>query len=115
MRGHEKIIAMRHRGLRPKIVFVNDFSYRGDTDWFENGEHATVSVEGDNPHRADYRFSVGLTVSISADSRERGQALADAFKRHGAAVVAVGSPCGWSDVWRKPQGDTTTSQEVSHG
>ena len=67
MNGHEKIIAMRQAGKAPKIVFLND--YPCNTDWFENGDHATVFISQlDDPKTLDLRFLVGLTVSATGST-----------------------------------------------
>lgn len=108
MRGHEQIIAMRKAGKRPSIVFLNDHEcMRGELDWRQYGEHATVEVHGDQPEWLDLRFLIGMRVSITASSVKRGQRFMDACKRAGAATVAAGY-CErvngrfegvWSDVW----------------
>lgn len=123
MRGHEKLIAMRQRGLRPAIVFVNDFLC--PTDWFETGDrHVTVSVAGDALHRADLRFLVGLTVSATSYDEARAKALLQACQRAGAAVVGVGHclgdgplrGTGWFEVWRNPAYlPQAQVAEVAHG
>lgn len=115
MRGHEKLIAMRKAGMRPAIVFLNDFIC--PTNWFETGDkHVTVSVVGEALHRVDLRFLVGLTVSATSYDESRAKALLQACQRAGAAVVGAGhclgegqiGGTGWCEVWRKPA-------EASHG
>lgn len=109
MRGHEAIIAMRKAGMRPAMVFLNDFAC--DTDWHKWGDHATVDVSGEKPEWADLRFLVGLTVSITSKSEKRAKRFLEACKRAGCVTVAAGSPefydgrwnPAWSEVWRKPQ------------
>lgn len=129
MRGHEKLIALRQRGLRPAIVFVNDFLC--PTDWFETGDrHVTVSVAGDALHRADLRFLVGLTVSATSYDEARAKALMQACQRADAALVGAGHclgdgprcGTGWCEVWRNPAylqtvrpTDAAQGAEVSHG
>ncbi len=107
MRGHEPILAMRQKGRKPSIVFVND--YPCDTDWTANGDHATVSVVGDRLASLDLRFLVGLRVSISGTDERRVKGLFEAAKQAGSAVVgaSVTDPAkrpwqqdGWCEVWR---------------
>ena len=115
MKGHEKLIALRNQGLRPSMVFINDFLC--PTDWFETGDrHITICVAGDKLDRVDLRFLVGLTVSATRYDENRAKELMDACKRGGAAVVGAGHcmgdgprrGTGWCEVWRKEQG-------VNHG
>ena len=106
MRGHDAIVAMRTKGRKPAIVFLND--HPCDTDWHQTGEHATVCVDGDQPELLDLRFVQGLTVSISASTRDRAERLMSACKQAGASTVAAGvnEPEGhgrfrsaWSAIW----------------
>lgn len=108
MRGHEHIIAMRLRGTAPKFVFVNDWPCK--TDWFEHADHATVCTHGDVVQLLDFRFLVGLRVSISATSEVRAKALLEQAKAAGARTVAAchvqpeKHPCeqtGWCEIFHK--------------
>ena len=108
MRGHENLIRMRVEGLRPKIVFVNDYPCK--TDWFDHKEHATVCTENDPLSSLDLRFLVGLRVSISATTESRAKALFERVKAAGAAVVAAvhvqhekhhTAQSGWCEVFKK--------------
>lgn len=108
MRGHEKIIEMRRAGKTPRHVFVND--YPCQTDWFETGDHATISVAGDDAALLDLRCLVNLTVHIIGSTEARAKALLEACKRAGAAVVAAChvqadrhqfDQSGWSAIWRR--------------
>lgn len=103
MRGHTEIIRLRMQGVCPKVVFLND--YPCQTDWFETGDHATVSTHNDAISALDLRFLAGLTVSISADTESRAKRLFERAKTCGAAVVAAchATPCGppgWSQIYR---------------
>lgn len=98
MRGHERIIDMRRAGMRPAIVFLNDYPCK--TDWPEHGDHATVCVAGDQPEWLDLRFLVGMRVSVSASTEARGRRFMAACQKAGAATVGVGSD-SWSEVWHK--------------
>ncbi len=115
MRGHDQVIALRLRGRKPGIVFVNDYQCR--TDWLENNDHATICVDGDVPELLDLRCLHGLRVSISASSIARGKRLMDACKCAGCITVAAGASQDrggwfesiWSDVWHQEE------IEVAHG
>lgn len=113
MRGHDKLIALRLKGRKPRIVFVND--YPCDIDWFENpGSAVTVCTAGDDLQTIDLRFLVGLTVSVSSPTENRAKALFEACKRY-AAVVAAGCCTGrngWAAVWRR---DTDTNNTETQG
>jgi hypothetical protein len=98
MRGHKPIIAMRKRGVAPKIVFLNDFPCQTSEEWQNPGEkhgeiwpadHATVSTSGDQISSLDLRFLVGLKVSITSDSEGRAKALFAKAKSSGAMSVAA--------------------------
>lgn len=107
MRGHEKVIEARIAGKKPNIVFLNDYPCK--TNWFETGEHATVSTDCDSISSLDLRFLVGLRVSISALTEQRAKALFERVKAAGAAVVAAChvqdlnplDASGWVNVYHK--------------
>ena len=110
MRGHEKIIEMRRAGKTPRHVFVND--YPCQTDWFETGEHATISVAGDDAALLDLRCLVNLTVHIIGSTEARAKSLAQRCKEFGAAIVAAShlrddqqphQQTGWFEVWRRTE------------
>jgi hypothetical protein len=91
MRGHELLIEMRLRGLKPELVFLVDAPV--DNKWREPTDTPEVSVFTDVPERADLRFLVGLRVSISASTESRAKAFFEAAKAAGAEIVAS----GWSE------------------
>jgi len=109
MRGHEPIIAMRMRRLAPSFVFINDFPC--DTSWFDDGDHATVSVAGDHIETLNLHFLVGLRVSISSESETRCKALYEACKRIGVETVAAchttgaWPPKGWTAIYKRNQSE----------
>lgn len=111
MRGHDLIIRNRMAGIRPVVVFMNDWPCLPLA--FEDGN--TVSTDGEPVDLMDLRFVVGLVVSISSESETRAKQLFEACKAAGATMVAAchqhsGLPVeqkGWAEVWKKP--------EVSHG
>ncbi len=87
MRGDTDIIRARLDRMAPSFVFVNDYPCK--TDWFETREHATVCTHGDALSSMDFRFLVGLRVSVSATTEERAKALFERIKAAGAAAVAA--------------------------
>ena len=106
MRGHEQLIAMRKAGKAPKFVFLNDYPCK--TDWFETGDHVTISTHGERLESLDLRFLVGMAVSVSSCQENRAKALFNACKRVSCKVVAAchvqeGVPhwkqSGWTEVW----------------
>jgi ATP-dependent Clp protease adapter protein ClpS len=108
MRGQEQIIAARMAGKKPSIVFLNDYPCK--TDWFETGEHVTVCTDGDLMTSMDFRFLIGLRVSISALTEQRAKAIFERVKQAGAGVVAAChvqehqhplDAAGWSFVYHK--------------
>jgi hypothetical protein len=106
MTGHEQIIAMRKRGIKPEIVFINDFPCQ--TDWAEYQEHATVCVHNDLIESLDIRFLVGMAVSVSTTKENRAKALLNACKRASVSIVSVccvnpdqhsSSQTGFAEIW----------------
>jgi hypothetical protein len=116
MKGHEGVIEMRRAGKRPLMVFINDWPC--DVDWFETGSHAAVCTDGDVIGLLDFRFVVGLQVSISSESEERAKALAESCKQYADVVAAhhhipgawPNRQNGWTAVWRRD-----TQREVCLG
>lgn len=107
MHGHIPIIELRLQRKVPKFVFIND--YQCKTDWFENGDGATVCTAGDALSSIDFRFLVGLRVSITSFSETRAKALFRKAIEAGAVTVGAGvsnpakhaldqSEC-WSEVY----------------
>lgn len=109
MKGHTEIIELRKRGIKPNIVFLNDYPCK-DTDWFENNDHATVCTHGDPLSSLDLRYLVGMRVSITALTEARAKALYRLAIEAGADTVAAGhtqagvaphKQSGWSQVYHK--------------
>jgi hypothetical protein len=107
MKGHNTIIASRLCRNKPPFVFVNDYPCK--TDWFETGEQATVCTHADNLANNDFRFLVGCSVSISANTEPRAKELFKRIKDAGATTVAAchiqpsqhaTEQPGWCEVWR---------------
>lgn len=96
MRGHEPILAMRQRGMKPALVFLDlDRNHAPAKSWLEwpgvSPAIPTVWVqEDDAPNRLDLRFLVGLSTVISGTDEARVAALERAAIDAGAhRVVAV--------------------------
>jgi len=111
MRGHENLIAIRQRGMKPKMVFIND--YQCQTDWFETKEHVTICTHGDDIETLDIRFFIGLAVSVSTTQEKRAKALLEACKRALVSVCAVcvietdkhaSEQSGFCEIWRNEHG-----------
>lgn len=83
MRGHHKVIELRQSGKRPAVVFVND--YPTNPAYLDG---TTVDISGDDLAGLDLRFLVGLVVSTGSHNEARAQAILEACKRAGAAMVA---------------------------
>lgn len=102
MQGHESIIKMRMRGAAPSFVFVNDYPCR--TDWFEHGDHATVCIFGDALDSIDFRFLVGMKVSISASTEKRAIELYRMAQESGVKTVAC-TDGNWTKIFHIETGE----------
>ena len=91
MRGHENIIAMRMKGVKPAgLVYLCDYPVRPEfIEWQYASDcmSPNVSVYGDEIGALDMRFVVGLAVDVSGNDAKRVKALAGACKRAGASMV----------------------------
>ncbi len=83
MRGHQKLIELRQSGMRPAVVFVND--YPTNPAYLDG---TTVDISGDDLTGIDLRFLMGLTVSTGSQTEVRAREILEACKRAGAALVA---------------------------
>ena len=96
MRGQDAIIALRQRGKKPALVFLDLMrDHQPDPMWRDWPEVQpaipTVWVQdSDVPARLDLRFLVGLNAVITGRDPERVQQLERAAIEAGAArVIAV--------------------------
>ena len=91
MRGHENIIAMRMKGVKPAgMVWLCDYPIRPEAiEWQYPSDctNPSVSVHGDAIGGIDLRFVVGLPVDVTGTDSARVKALAGACKRAGASMV----------------------------
>ena len=91
MRGHENLIALRKRGLKPSgMVHVCDYPVQPKFlrwDHTEDGTSPTVCVDGDDIASLDLRFVVGLRVDVTGTDAKRVKTLASMCKKVGADTV----------------------------
>ncbi|MDE3021952.1 MAG: hypothetical protein KGI54_08840 [Pseudomonadota bacterium] len=107
MKGHEHLIALRHAGKVPKIVFINDFPCQ--TDWFEHDDHVTICTAGNAISGLDMRFLLDLRVSIMSESESRAKSLFAKAKWFGAKTVAACHvqntyphlQTGWTEIYQE--------------
>lgn len=96
MRGHEGVIAMRRKGVRPDVVWVEvgpDTQLRRDE---EKWGYISVNIpETDHVSRLDLRWAVGLMCMVHGASVA---AVCAALKRAGAARVIGMSDAGITDT-----------------
>lgn len=106
MRGHEPIIAMRQRGKRPAMVYLDlerDHSpMKAWQDW-PDVHPAVPSVwiqPEDVPNRLDLRFLLGLTAVVTGHDAQRVQAVEAAAIEAGAlrVIAAEIDPQGFRTV-----------------
>ena len=102
MQGHQDLIRVRQRGLKPSgPVYLDDYPVDERwTRWLERQTMPTVCTHGDDVGSLDLRFVVGLQVNVTGDRAGRVKALAGACKKAGAsAVFAI---CGdKAAMWKK--------------
>lgn len=97
MRGHEPLIAMRLRGLKPASCWLTDVDAAGLCrewqNWAESRAKPLVLVEpGENLQRLDLRFLVGLDVFVDMVEPDRMRAVVEACDAAGAhRVVGMSS------------------------
>jgi hypothetical protein len=115
MKGHEALISMRMRGESPSIVFIEDDLC--DTNWHapttKSGiplerDQPIISTHGDRLETLDFRFLIGLKVSIGSRVESRAKMLFELAKKAGAKTVAAchiqtGVPInkltGWVEIY----------------
>ena len=90
MRGHEEIIAMRHGGHRPDIIFIhvgidNSGSHLDWQTW--TPKNAEVEIADASLAGLDLRFTVGLLVWVSGQDQGRVSAIHIACLEAGAKRV----------------------------
>lgn len=96
MRGHEPLLAMRRRGVRPFDVWLTDsppprpLSDGTRMDWWAlpKPQTAEVTIEPrDHPARTDLRFVVGMPVHVLIADPVRMRAFVAAAHGAGASCV----------------------------
>lgn len=96
MKGHEKVIDMRTRGVVPTCVFIDDFTVN-KSKWAQEDDFPCISVAGDNIKTLDLRFLIGLDVRATASDEMRAKEIFDAAVSNGAKTVASYSCTGRGD------------------
>lgn len=99
MRGHEPLLAMRRKGLKPAGVWFALEADEGHRSWPQSlgiewrrwpnsTGHATVQIDpADSIGLLDLRFVVGLTAWVQGEDRARVERLHQACQDFGAARV----------------------------
>jgi len=88
MKNHHRIIEMRRAGQKPTMVFLTDYPEQ-DSKWLMDTDHIEVNVFHDVPERADLRFLIGLSVTITTSSKARAKAFFAACVEAGANTVST--------------------------
>ena len=100
MTGHDQLIALRRKGLKPTYVWVSDFA-------FSITDGLTVCVHGDNPDLLDLRFLVGTTALVEGPDPARVERIANACQAIAKRVIAsVIQPAGHGRFEIKKTTDT---------
>lgn len=81
MRGQDEILKMRRAGQSPKWVWVQD----GDVRHLSNDMVALV--EGESPESQDWRFLVGLTVTVSSSDKARAHRIEACCREYAKRVM----------------------------
>lgn len=92
MRGHQPLIAMRMRGVRPALARIETDPMRWPdwADWPEWSRAAMVEIEPrDAPHRLDLRCFVGMPVALGGSDPQRVGVLFAALQAAGASRVVA--------------------------
>lgn len=84
MKGHDQIIQMRMKGVKPPVINIIDHNHFTDPEEFD------VNVFGDPTSKIDLRFVMDCLVTVSSDSQERCDQIEKICIQHGARQVAAG-------------------------
>jgi hypothetical protein len=88
MKNHQAVIDMRRQGSKPTMVFLTDYP-EADGKWSKQDDYIDINVFHDVPERADLRFLIGLSVTITASSKDRAKAFFEACVAAGANTVST--------------------------
>ena len=83
MTGQEKILALRRSGRAPNRIQINDFGFS------VNLGLDVFLLPQDVPEQQDWRFTVGLLVTLSSDSAERMQRIAQSLAPYAKRIIAT--------------------------
>ena len=89
MRGHEELIRLRRKGLKPSgLVYVDDYPVLDKwVAWLTGKTMTTICTHGDDPRTLDFRCLVGLVVNVTGNDPSRVKAIAGMCRKAGASVV----------------------------
>jgi hypothetical protein len=102
MKGHDQLIALRRKGLKPTYVWISDYPWA-----FLDG--LTVNVHGDTPELLDLRFLVGTTALVEGPDQSRVDRIANACEAIAQRVIAN---CNTWDGMRITSTTTTDTEGV---
>ena len=117
MRGHLPLIAMRRRGLRPSLVWIDTDPdvLRCWRDWptvDATVAHVQLGLD-DSPALLDLRWLIGLNVIVSGADAQRVEAVGQACRDHEAARV-ITAACADPARRAEPM-HVTDTLEPTHG
>ena len=87
MKGHQQILSLRRRGLKPAAIFLCDYAAKWAEWEIEANGLPGVYVADDEPSLADLRFVTGCQVHLHADNSTRAAAWVDRLLQDGAKSV----------------------------
>jgi hypothetical protein len=102
MRGHEDLISLRKRGVKPAgMVWICDYQVRDVyADWMANRMDPEILVDGDDIESLDLRFLIGMNVNVTGDDSARVRKLASRARKAGANTVVAFSKKN-AAIWQK--------------
>lgn len=133
MRGHEPIIAMRQRGQKPALVYLDTMRDHSPMQAWRDWPGTSPAIptvwvqDADAPARLDLRFLVDLTVVVTSADPERVRQLeraaidAGAFRVIAAVVEPVNARGGMHFRAARvtdsllPTNDTEPQEAAQHG
>jgi hypothetical protein len=91
VRGHENLIALRKRGMKPNgMVWMCDYPVKPEVmDWIGEHMNPTVCVDGDDLESLDLRFLIGMPVNVTGDDKLRVRRLSVLAVKAGAKLVTA--------------------------
>lgn len=99
MRGHEAIVSLRRKGKRPDVVFI-DLDCPASA--LKHSVNATVEIAPGEPlQRLDWRWAIGLRISLTGRDAGRVREAARLLSEAGAERVISSciEPVGTDAEW----------------